>query len=266
MVTDRNRGCTTGGDVWASCPSNPSDARYIFFEFLPSYSVSFCTSLYLPTRARVCFFIRMAFLPPRIKDRDILLSQRKYAFVQNYIQNGGNGAQAAIAAGISEDRARQTAWEYLQDPKVRSLVRHMVQDATDSLLGLAESTKAILTETAKIAFSNPKDLFDEEGNPIPISELSDKAAASIASVKVSTEGGQDGEPLTTVTEFKTRDKLAALKLLGTHAGMFVEKKEINVTVGLADKMLQARKERLARIGQSVQDAVFEEVQKEVVQK
>lgn len=201
----------------------------------------------------------MAFLPPRIKDRDTLLSQRKYAFVQHYIQNGGNGAQAVIAAGGSKKRARQTAYQYLQDPQVRSLVRHLVQDATEPLLAKAESTKAILLETAKIAFSNPKDLFDEDGNPIPISQLSDTAAAAIQSVKVSTEGGQDGEPLTTVTEFKTRDKLSALRLLGTHAGMFVEKKEVNITVGLADKMLQARKERLARLGQSVQDAVFQEV-------
>src|SRR5689334_25383340 len=60
----------------------------------------------------------------------------------------------------------------------------------------------------------------------PSAELTDDEAATVseASQTVTEAGG--------TIRLKTADKLGALKLLGTHLGMFVEKREVNSTLAL----------------------------------
>src|SRR3546814_6731932 len=49
---------------------------------------------------------------------------------------------------------------------------------------LFRSQDRVLQEIARLAFSDLRNLFDAQGNLIPVSELSDDAAASLAAVEV----------------------------------------------------------------------------------
>lgn len=50
------------------------------------------------------------------------LPPRWQAFVGAYVQNGGNGAQAAIAAGFKPHSAKHRAWSLLQRPDVQAAI------------------------------------------------------------------------------------------------------------------------------------------------
>lgn len=200
---------------------------------------------------------------PLVKVKEVLLNERQHRIIAEYIKGGcKNGTQAALAAGVPESNARQVASQLLSRPAVKKLLKHYVEDSMEGLLKKASSAEAILHETAKIAFQDPRNMFDEEtGRLLKPHELSDKAAGSIAGIETASD--KDG---TTFTKVKTYDKIAALKLLGTHVGVYVDKKEIKITLGLAKDMSRIRAERLKRerVQQEEQKAIpaeFTEVSK-----
>jgi len=47
-----------------------------------------------------------------------MLKESKHRFIDAYMENGGNGRQAAIQAGYSEKSAHTTAYRLLRDPEV----------------------------------------------------------------------------------------------------------------------------------------------------
>ena len=53
-------------------------------------------------------------------DTQKVLKESKYRFVDAYMENGGNGRQAAIRAGYSERSAGGTAYRLLQEPEVQA--------------------------------------------------------------------------------------------------------------------------------------------------
>ena len=59
-------------------------------------------------------------------------TQDKYdLFCREYMSNGLNGAQAAIAAGYSKNSARQTGKELLDKPYVSDKIRQMQEEITE---------------------------------------------------------------------------------------------------------------------------------------
>lgn len=57
-----------------------------------------------------------------------LLNMRQQKFVDEYIRNGGNGTQAAIFAGYSENSARTTACEILAKPYIKEALEQRKRD------------------------------------------------------------------------------------------------------------------------------------------
>lgn len=128
-----------------------------------------------------------------------------------------------------------TAYEWMKMPKVRRLIKHMTDEVVEDLLGQAKSADAVLRETAKIAFADPRNMYNEDGTVKQIHELDERTAGSIASHE--TIITPDG---TVIKKVKHHDKLKALNLLGTFNGTFIEKKQVNVVYGLADRMAKLR--------------------------
>jgi hypothetical protein len=97
---------------------------------------------------------------------------------------------------------------------------------------LAVSITSVLQEAARIAFSDPRKLFRDDGTLKDITEMDDDTAASIASFEVvdtsKTIGGRvvkvEGEKSYT-KKVKFWDKNAAHEKLMKHLGMFIERKE-----------------------------------------
>lgn len=141
---------------------------------------------------------------------------RKALFVKHYIENGRNATQAAITAGYSKKTARQLGSRLLTDVVVADAVKKEAAEAV-AIAGL--SVERTLIEVARLAYSDPRNLFDAEGNLIPLHQLSDDAAASIASVDV--DEITVGElTIGKTKKIKVWDKNAALEKAMKHLGMF----------------------------------------------
>ena len=136
-------------------------------------------------------------------------AERRRLFVEAYLTNGHNGAEAAKAAGYASKHAKREAVRLLALPAVRLLVSARAQKVAE----LAEmSTEAWAREVRAIAFSNIGDLVGPDGTLLPIGLLPAPVRAAIASVKV-TPNGQ-------TIEYKFWNKNQALETIGKHLGLF----------------------------------------------
>jgi phage terminase small subunit len=153
----------------------------------------------------------------------VALENRAYElFAQEYAQHH-NCRKAAIAAG----RSPSTGSALLQRPEVQNRIDQLADQAF---------TKANITafrvikELARIAFADPRGLYDEFGNFIPVHELDDDTAAVVAGIKVSIEGGKRGRlkrgheesgneedtPIIVTKDVKIVGKTEALVVLAKH--------------------------------------------------
>lgn len=145
---------------------------------------------------------------------------RRDLFVQHYIANGGNATQAAISAGYAPKSAKQTGHEVLTHPDVTANItehRNRLREKT----GL--TTERVAQELAKLVFSDPRKLVDEEGRIRPLHELEDEVAGSLASIEVFEEFEGRGDQRVKIGEtkkVKLWDKNAAIEKAMKHLGMF----------------------------------------------
>lgn len=120
------------------------------------------------------------------------------------------------------------------------LRKRVVSASAAEQLGINEL--AVLRELKLLGFSNMKNLYDENGNQIPISELPMDVAACIQVTKARREAtkstAEDGdvEVETHITELKLYDKKTALIQLGKAIGMFQDKVEVDASDPLKDML------------------------------
>lgn len=146
-----------------------------------------------------------------------------------------NGKQAAIRAGYSEKTAEVQASRLLSNVNVQNFIKELM-NAREKRTEITQDK--VLTELAKIGFFDIRKLLDEKGNPIPLHELDDQTAASIAGLDMLEEydgTGKDRIFVGYVKKYKLADKRAALVDIGKHLGMFIERKEIGAA-GDFDKL------------------------------
>lgn len=157
------------------------------------------------------------------------LKQRN--FIVNYLINGFNATKAAKKAGYSAATADSQGCRLLKDPKVRAVL-----DArTRKDLAKAEVTaERVLAEVAKLAFLDPRRLFTPGGNLVPIGDLGDDEAASIAGIEIVQRKDGRGKEADTITlkKIKLADKGMNLERLMRYFQMFVDRVEHSGSVGV----------------------------------
>jgi len=177
---------------------------------------------------------------------------RQQRFICEYLACG-KVTVAAQRAGYSERYARDKAYRFLRRPDVQALIA-----AERQQLRLANNVtlERVISELARLAFADPRDLFTPEGRLKPIHELDEMSAAGIAAFEVTTvasgarsaagkaaraltEAG--GELVIETRKVKSWDKLKALELLGRYLGLFKDKVELGVSADLASAIEAARK-------------------------
>ncbi len=151
---------------------------------------------------------------------------RKDDFARAYIANGKNATRAAIEAGYSPRTARQQGARLLSDVALQAAIAEMEAKFAERA-GL--SIERTLREVARLAYADPRRLFREDGSLIPIREMDDDTAATIASIehetKVDRSASDDGDGIITnmkIAKLKTWDKNAALEKAMKHLGLFRE--------------------------------------------
>lgn len=94
-------------------------------------------------------------------------------------------------------------------------------DELHTAMGLTE--ERISLEVARLAFFDPRKMFNAKGDPIPISELDDDTAAAIAGLDVLEEyegSGPERRLVGYVKKYKIADKNSALERGAKILGMF----------------------------------------------
>jgi phage terminase small subunit len=136
---------------------------------------------------------------------------RRALFVEAYIANGGNAAQAAIAAGFAVKGARRVGTKLSTDVHIRAEIerrRAIVMKDGQAITGL--TVERTLREIARIAYSDPRKLRRPDGSFIPFDEMDDDTAATVAGVEFD-EIRADGAVIGHTTKIKTWDKNIALE-------------------------------------------------------
>jgi len=173
-----------------------------------------------------------------------MLNPKQKRFVDEYLLEP-NATKAAISAGYSQDTAYSIGQRLLKHVEVNALL-------TAKQAKLANryevSQDRIIAELARIGFSTPMDFMtvNEDGLPtIDMSGIDDDTAKALAEVSIEEFMTKDG--MGKRVKFKLHDKIAALNLLGKHLGMFKEQINVDVKIGLGDRLREARERAMKTI-------------------
>lgn len=168
------------------------------------------------------------------------LSKKHRLFVNEYLIDQ-NATRAYIAAGYSKKGAGPSAHALLKKPKILS----EITNKTDKRLEKLEITAdRVLKELAKLAFLDPRKLFNPDGSLKPVTDLDDDTAAAIAGMDIEklyehfSKGG--AKNVGTVTKVKLLDKGINLERLGRHLKLFTDKVEIVDADELVRKLQEGR--------------------------
>jgi len=165
---------------------------------------------------------------PDSDDPGPVLNWRQRQFVDLFISNGRNATlayQTAYECGIGT--AEQGGYRLMANPIVRAAI-----DAHDAAISAQIEINTGITlsrtveEIAKVAFFDPRRLFESNGDPVPIRELDDETAANIAGLEV------EDRPLigATIRKYKLSSKMQALDMLMKHLGGYAKNNALDVSV------------------------------------
>ena len=157
------------------------------------------------------------------------LTPRQARFVAEYLVDL-NATQAAVRAGYSQKTANRIASHLLTKVDIRDAV---ARGATRKLAKADVKADHVLAQIRDIAFGDVRTLFDSDGTLKPLHELSDDAAALIASFEV------DGS---STKKVRIMDRLRALELLAKNFGLLTEHIDVSI-VSDRDRMLEAGRQR-----------------------
>jgi hypothetical protein len=137
-----------------------------------------------------------------------MLDVRRIKFAQEYIANGGNAADAARTAGVTEVSAKTRGSEYLCEFEVQCYIELLKDQMAESA---RIDRERMVLELKRVALSDPRRLYDDQGALIPISDLPDDVAAAVESMEY--DNGM-------LTKVKMSSKVAALRDLGKMFSIF----------------------------------------------
>jgi len=167
-----------------------------------------------------------------ITDSDELTPQQ-ISFCHEYIKDL-NGKKAAVRSGYTDKSAQTTASHLLSISKVCDKIKQL----NDEKLALAKiDANTILLELLKLAKSDVRKLFNENGVMINVRDLDDDIAPTIASIEIDELWEHNGKERAIVGQtkkIKFWDKTRALEMLGRHLSLFIDKVEHSGTVTLED--------------------------------
>lgn len=152
------------------------------------------------------------------------MTDKQKRFCLEYLKDL-NGKQAAIRSGYSERTAEVQASRLLTNAKVQNYIQEK-QKQLQEKTGI--TVERVLNEYARIAFSDLRGYYNEDGSLKKMTDLNEDQAAAIAGVEVDElfDWIGDVKLQTGVTKkIKRWDKTKALDSLARHLGMFAKDNE-----------------------------------------
>lgn len=151
---------------------------------------------------------------------------QRQLFVDEYLIDLDHG-RAHKVAGYAPSKRGHAASGYtlLHRPEIQAAVEERKADRRKRM-ELEVKQDDVVREIARLAFSDIRRVFAEDGSLLPVPKLDDVTASSIASVKVKYEAGpEDEDGCQTVVqthEYKLWDKGAAQERLMKHLGGYAQ--------------------------------------------
>ncbi len=137
-----------------------------------------------------------------------------------------NATQAAIRAKYSKKTATEMGYENLRKPHIQKEIGRLNKDRSDKT---EITVQRVLEELARIAFLDPKDIFDKDMDLLPLSEMSEDARRAIAGIEtVSTVSDKDSKYTTKKVKLINKDR--ALELIGRHLEMFTDRLKVDENI------------------------------------
>lgn len=169
---------------------------------------------------------------------------RRKVFAEAYLTNGGNASEAARAAGYSHKTSHAAGSRLLKDVDVLTIIKQRRKVVIEKIELTTERT---LREIARVAYSDPRKLFNADGTLKQIHELDDDAAATIASVDME-EIKEQGIVIGMTRKVKQWDKNAALEKAMKHLGLYEKDNEQqNMLDGVPRDLVKALVEKLGKL-------------------
>lgn len=156
------------------------------------------------------------------------LTAKQAAFVREYLVDL-NATQAAIRAGYSKNRAGEIGYQQLRKTTIQAAIKEEMEKRAERTEITADK---VLKEFAKLAFFDPRNLFDDNGVPKDITQLDDNTAAALSGLDVVQEYDPDTGVTSYTKKYKLASKQSALDSLGRHLGMFLDRSEVNASVAV----------------------------------
>ena len=153
------------------------------------------------------------------------LTPKQQRFVAEYLVDL-NAAAAARRAGYSEKTARQIGERLLTNVDIQEAIQEQMLDRQ---VRTEITADRVLRELAKVAFFDPRRLFNADGSPKAITELDDATAGALAGIEVLEEfegTGKDRVFVGYTKKYKVADKNTALTNAMRHLGMLRDKVEL----------------------------------------
>lgn len=147
-------------------------------------------------------------------------AHRRALFAEAYIANGGNATDAAIKAGFSPRSAKQRGFELVKD---RDFFATIERRRSEVLAQFRLTTERTIQELARIAYFDPRKLFNADGSPKPINDLDDDTAAALAGLDVLEEfdgTGKDRVFVGYTKKYRIAGKVEAIAIAMKHLGLF----------------------------------------------
>lgn len=152
-------------------------------------------------------------------EHDLTLKQQLFAD-QYLIDLNATRAYLRVNPGVKETTARVEGCRLLANPNVQAYIAEQ-RERTSKRLEITRDR--ILLEVARIAFFDPRRLYNPDGTPVEFTTLDDDTVAAIAGLEVLEEfdgSGEDRHLIGHVKKYKIADKKGALDMLMKHKGLY----------------------------------------------
>lgn len=151
------------------------------------------------------------------------LTPKQMKFAQLYLKLS-NASEAARQAGYSPRSAGDAGSRLLNHPKISAYIQEMLdKSAREAETDILQW----LREVRRVALSDIRKLFDDDGNLKPPDQWDDDTAASVASVDVA-ELRKDDDAESRIIKARLHSKLQALDLWGRQLGAVKDHVEVTV--------------------------------------
>lgn len=151
-------------------------------------------------------------------------SKRARKFIKEYAKDR-SGTKAALRAGYAPGRAGITASELLRIPIIKEQVEAELKAHLDAI---GVNAHRVLTEITRVAMSDTRKLFRDDGTLKPPLEWDDETAAAVSGVEALEEYSGKGEERTLTGHTKKVrlwDKNRSLEMLAKHLKLIVDVRE-----------------------------------------